>query len=37
MKSRKLNMQELERKVQSVRPYLANYSIQLIGLSMDDM
>lgn len=35
--SRKLNMQELERKVQSVRPYLANYSLQLIGLSMDDM
>ena len=35
--SRKLNMQELERKVQSVRPYLANYSLQLIGMSMDDM
>lgn len=35
--SRKLNMQELERKVQSVRPYLANYSLQLIGLSMDGM
>ena len=35
--SRKLNMQELERKAQSLNRELKDYSQHLLGLSMDDM